>query len=43
MKEVAKEAKREWRESTDTFFERLDETVAQRKQEWAQKHNRMAK
>lgn len=39
MKEVAEEAKRKGEEATDKFFKRLDETVALRKKEWAQKLN----
>lgn len=39
MKEVAEEAKRKGEEATDKLFKQLDETVALRKKEWAQKRN----
>ncbi|WP_455590663.1 hypothetical protein [Bacteroides sp.] len=40
MKEVAEEAKRKATEATESFFKRLDETVALRKKEWKQRINR---
>ena len=40
MKEVAEEAKRKATEATESFFKRLDETVALRRKEWKQRINR---
>ena len=39
MKEVAEEAKNKWMVATDRYFKKMEETVALRKKEWAQKYN----
>lgn len=43
MNEVAEEAKRKGQEATEKLFKQLDETVALRKKEWAQKRNQKIK